>query len=96
LIIEWLPDAEMDLDEIYEFIAEDDPDAADSQIRKIHRQVGGLAKKVSRKGIIGRVNGTMELVILKTPFIAVYRTIPGKYQILRILHSSMNWPNSFK
>jgi len=51
LIIEWLPDAEMDLEEIYDFIAEDDPDAADSQIRRIHGQVGNLTKKVSRKGI---------------------------------------------
>lgn len=96
MIVEWLPDADMDLDEIYEFIVEDDPDAADRQIRRIHGQVGNLAKKVSRKGRIGRVPGTMELVILKTPFIAVYRTVPGKYQILRILHSSQKWPNSSK
>jgi toxin ParE1/3/4 len=96
LIIEWLPDAEVDLDEIFDFLAEDDPDAAGSQIRRIHGQVGKLTKKVSRKGIIGRVGGTMELIILRTPYIAVYRLVPGKCQILRILHSSRQWPNSFK
>ncbi|HBA89832.1 MAG TPA: type II toxin-antitoxin system mRNA interferase toxin, RelE/StbE family [Geobacter sp.] len=96
MIIEWLPDADLDLDEIYEFIAEDDPDAADRQIGRILGQVGKLTEKVSRKGRIGRVPETMELVITKTPFIVVYRTVPGKNQILRVLHCSQKWPKSFE
>lgn len=94
MIIEWLPDAELDLDEIFEFIARDDLDAAYSQIETIHEQVGKMAAKVSRKGISGRIPGTMELVILETPYIAVYRTVPCRYQILRVLHSSRKWPKS--
>jgi addiction module toxin, RelE/StbE family len=95
LIIEWLPDAELDLDEIYDFISEDNPDAADRQIARILGQVEKLPEKVSRKGRIGRVPETMELVITRTPFIVVYRAQPGRIQILRVMHSSLKWPNSF-
>jgi toxin ParE1/3/4 len=96
LIVEWLPDAVLDLDEIFEFIAQDNPDAAYHQIKMIHEQVGKLKEKLGRKGRKGRVPGTMELVIIGTPFVVPYRMMPGKYQILRVLHSSREWPNSFE
>ena len=44
--------------------------------------------EVSRKGKMGRIQGTMELLILGTKYIAVYRETEEEYRILRVLHSS--------
>nr|WP_281175963.1 type II toxin-antitoxin system RelE/ParE family toxin [Edaphobacter aggregans] len=40
----------------------------------------------------GRVEGTRELVIRRTPYIVAYRITRGTVQILRILHDARLWP----
>jgi plasmid stabilization system protein ParE len=47
-----------------------------------------MSADVSRRGKIGRVKDTMELVILRTPYIAVYSDEIHFLRILRILHGS--------
>jgi toxin ParE1/3/4 len=59
----------------------------------IERRVGRLAE-MPRLGRTGRVEGTRELVIPDTPFLAVYE-LEGDQEsvvILRILHSARRWP----
>ena len=46
-------------------------------------------------GRAGRVKGTRELVISKTPYIAVYRIIAEAIVVLRILHGAQQWPDEF-
>jgi toxin ParE1/3/4 len=46
-------------------------------------------------GRTGRVEGTRELVISGTPFIAAYKVEQQKVEILRVLHESQMWPGSF-
>jgi len=43
-------------------------------------------------GCEGRVEGTRELVIGRSPFIAVYRIKGKRIEILRILHGAQRWP----
>ena len=43
---------------------------------------------VSRRGKKGRVAGTMELVILRTPYIAVYVKKGQLLRIIKVLHGS--------
>lgn len=95
MIIKWLPDAAEDVNNIFEYIAKDNIIAASEIILQIKTQVDQLKLKVSRKGRAGRITGTIELVILQTPFITVYRVKGKIIQILRILHSSQEWPDSF-
>lgn len=92
--IEWRPKAERDLDSIVDYIAADNPRAAVAQGDEVYEQVMAL-KDFPEKGRCGRVDGTFESVINRTPYIAVYRIKGGKIQVLRILHSSQPWPNSF-
>ena len=92
--IVWLPRAERDFDSIVEFIAADNPDAAVSQGEEIHEQILGL-ERFPERGRRGRVDGTLELVVLRTPYIVAYRIKVNQVQILRILHSSQTWPASF-
>ena len=92
--IDWRPKAERDLDSIVDYIATDNPRAAVAQGEEVYEQVADL-KNFPERGKRGRVQGTFELVIGRTPYIAAYRIKGNKIQILRILHSSQPWPNSF-
>lgn len=93
MIIEWLPAAQRDFDSIIDYIASDNPLAAIEQGDEIERQVTGLLEH-RQLGRPGRVKGTRELVIVRTPYIAAYRLKRGKIQILRILHGAQQWPGA--
>jgi addiction module RelE/StbE family toxin len=92
--LEWLPKALDDFSEIVDSISDDNPIAAAEQGSEIVSQVSRLAdnQSIGRKG---RVRGTRELIIVGTPYIAVYRIAGASIQILRILHSSRQWPGTF-
>jgi len=93
-LIEWLPAAQRDFASIIDFIATDNPVAAIEQGDEIEAQVSSLLQH-RQLGRTGRVKGTRELVIVRTPYLAVYRIKHGKIQILRILHGAQQWPGSF-
>lgn len=91
MIIEWLPGANQDFESIVEYIADDNPIAAIEQGDEIENQLSLLITH-PKMGHPGRVKGTREIVIVRTPYIAVYR-IKGKIiQILRVLHGAQKWP----
>ncbi len=46
-------------------------------------------------GRLGRVPGTRELIISGLPYILPYIEKNGTIYILRILHTSMKWPENF-
>ena len=94
MIIRWLPAAEADFVAIIDFIAVDNPRAAIEQGDEIEAQIAGLAEHC-RRGRTGRVKRTRELVIVRTPYIAVYRIKESCIQILRILHGARQWPDTF-
>ena len=91
--IEWLPRAISNRDAQLDFIAQDNVSAAIEQGDRIAHQVDQLAAN-PELGRGGRKQGTRELVISRTPFIAVYRVRPKakRIEVLRLLHSSQQWP----
>ena len=91
LIVEWLPAAQRDFDDLVDYIAADHPSAAIAQGDEIEAQVS-LLRDHPRMGRPGRVKGTRELVIVRTPFIAAYRIKGKAIQILRVLHGAQQWP----
>lgn len=70
--VRWLLKAVNDLEDLHEYIAVDDPNAASRQLELILNAVARLSENTSM-GRPGRVKGTRELVIPKTPYIAAYR-----------------------
>lgn len=90
----WSPAARRDFASIVDYIADDDPAAAVEQGDEIQHQVAGLERHHSL-GRPGRVNGTRELIIARTPYIAVYRVLHRRVEILRILHGAQQWPAPF-
>jgi plasmid stabilization system protein ParE len=43
----------------------------------------------------GRVKGTRELVVARTPYIVAYRIHEAEIQILAVLHGAQRWPSAF-
>jgi toxin ParE1/3/4 len=68
LILKWLPTAKQDFEDIVEYIATDNPIAAIEQGDEIEKQLF-LLISYPKMGRPGRVKGTRELVIVRTPYI---------------------------
>ena len=93
MIIRWLKTATRTCFAQLDHIAQDNTAAAVRLDEKIEQQIDLLAQ-YPEMGRIGRVQGTRELVIGRTPFIAVYRVQTGRIEILRILHGAQKWPGN--
>ncbi len=78
-----------------EYIAEDSPMAAADVAQKIWNTTKKLATHPGM-GRPGRVEGTRELIIPGLPFILPYVERAGVIVILRVMHTSMKWPKTFK
>ncbi len=89
--LEWSEFAEADRDEIFDYIEADSPQAAIAVDARIEAAVDGLAKSPGI-GRPGRIEGTRELVIDRTPYIAAYRIAGNAVRVLRVLHGAQQWP----
>jgi toxin ParE1/3/4 len=83
-----------DLDHAVDFIATDKPRAAKRIAGKIWKAARVLAKHPAM-GRPGRVAGTREWVIQGTPYIMAYRVREDSLEVLRVLHTAMEWPDEF-
>jgi toxin ParE1/3/4 len=88
----WSPEAVEDLASLRAYIAADDPAAARRGALHILHNVETLLPRSPEMGRPGRVPGTRELVIPKTPFIVPYRLRGRVIQILRVYHGARRWP----
>ena len=80
-----------DRNKIFDFIEQDDPRAAIFVDERIEEQTKILAQ-FPKCGRQGRVEGTRELVITRTPYIVTYRVLDNAVRILRVLHGAQLWP----
>jgi toxin ParE1/3/4 len=93
MIVKWLDQAFADLDQIFDYILERNPQAALKVYEAIRHQVGMLADH-PQLGRTGRVRGTRELVITGLPYIAAYYLKGQEVRILTVLHTSRKWPQT--
>jgi toxin ParE1/3/4 len=89
--LEWSIFALADREAIFDYIEADSPQAAITVDDRIREQVEELMK-FPELGRAGRVDGTRELVIQRTPYIAAYRIAGNTVRILRVLHGAQIWP----
>lgn len=91
--IEWLPRARAARTEAIEYIARDNPRAALGQLDEIEKQTDMLIEQ-PEMGRPGRIEGTRELVVGRTPFIVIYRIRPRarRIEILHFVHGAQQWP----
>ncbi len=88
--------AETDLDEIFDYIVESNPAAASRTSQIIREKIMQLAD-FPALGRAGRVEGTRELVLTGTSYIAAYRVDRrvNAVVILAVIHASRSWPEEF-
>ncbi len=92
--IVWTRLALSDLNAAYSYIAANNPNAAVDTIDRIEKSVNTL-KQYPEMGRPGRIPGTKELVVNRTPFILPYRVQGEQIEILAVIHAARQWPESF-
>ncbi|MGK6321334.1 type II toxin-antitoxin system RelE/ParE family toxin [Sphingomonas sp. DT-204] len=90
----WSQRALEDRRAIFDYIETDDPRAAVMVDERIEAATWRLVA-YPQSGRIGRVEGTRELVIARTPYITPYRVIGDVVRILRVIHGARIWPDTF-
>ena len=90
----WTLPALNDLEEIQDYIAQESPVAAYRLVADVMDRADSLLSDNPMIGRRGRVNGTRELVMSRTPYIVVYR-VNSRVEILAVIHGAREWPESF-
>ncbi len=88
--LEWRHAARADLLAIVDYIADDNPDAA----QRLKDEIEDKAAKLPdhpRLYRLGRVGGTREMVVLPS-YVVVYAQSEQTVVILRVLHAARQWP----
>ncbi|TCA72153.1 type II toxin-antitoxin system RelE/ParE family toxin [Rhizobium leguminosarum bv. viciae] len=89
----WRAKAESDRKKAIQFITDQNVGAAISQLDEIERQTDLLIDQpeIDRPG---RIDGTRELIISRTSFIAIYRVRQKikQVEILRLVRGAQKWP----
>jgi toxin ParE1/3/4 len=90
----WRRQAERDLEHVFDFVLQHDPDAAWHLCDRIERRVAQL-RDHPFMGRPGRVAGTRELIVAGTPYIVAYRVAASQIDILAVIHAARRWPSTF-
>jgi toxin ParE1/3/4 len=89
--LKWSVLAQQDRETIFDYIEADSPQAAIAVDDRIHAQIETLID-FPEMGRPGRIAGTRELTIQRTPYIAAYLVREDHLLILRLLHGAQMWP----
>ena len=92
--VKWTRKALDNLDSAVEYIAADKPTAATDVALKIWNTAKLLADQPGM-GRLGRLAGTRELIVPGLTYIIPYVEKDGTVVILRVMHTSMKWPERF-
>lgn len=76
---------------IFDYLDERNPQAASANDLAIEKQIERL-RRFPMLGKAGRIEGTRELMIKRTPYFVAYQLERSTVRVLRILHTSQLWP----
>lgn len=93
--IEWTDRATRDLRAAFEYWAQERSLSAAGQMLDTIFSAVEMLERHPAAGRRGRVAGTRELVILRTPFLIAYRIQSERIQLLALLHGARKWPERF-
>ncbi len=94
MTVVWSPRAIRNIRAARSYIARENPVAATVVAERIIQQVEMLLNFSPGIGRPGRIAGTRELVIARTPYVVVYRIAAGNVDILAVIHHARDWPVS--
>lgn len=88
----WTRYALSDRDDIFTFIETENPQAAVLIDERLAAAADRL-KDFPESGRAGRIDGTRELAVPRTPYIITYIVMPDRVRVLRVLHGARLWPD---
>jgi len=91
--VRWSAESIEDLAALRAYIALDRPAAAARVARRIGELVETLLSVNPEAGRRGRVPGTRELAVARTPFVVAYRIRADAVEVIRVLHGARRWPD---
>ncbi len=91
--VRWSANAERDLDAIEAFIGQDNAVVAIETVLGILQRVEDTLPPHPSIGCAGRVSGTRELILTRTPYLVAYRMRDKTIEVLRVLHAARRWPD---
>lgn len=91
LKLKWTRRALEQLVEAQDYIAQDNPSAA-HQIGERIAEATRLLLTQPRMGHRGRVAGTHEWIVQRTPYFLAYKLEDDELIILRVIHGKQHWP----
>jgi len=92
LTLRWTRPALADLIEAQNYIARDNPSAAEAVAQRVWNAAETLREN-PEMGRRGHVPGTREWPVNQTPYLIVYRLKNDAVEILRIWHGRRSWQN---
>ena len=90
--VRWTNPAAGQLEFAFQYIAESNPAAAE----RVANHIVDITEMLGRNpeaGRRGRVSGTREFVVPRTPFVIAYRVSKKTVWILAAYHSARKWPD---
>ena len=87
----WHPGAEEDLEEIVDYIAIDNIDAALKLARRIVGAVEDNLPQSPHMGRPGRVEGTSELIVHEN-YLVIYEVTANAINVLNVIHAARLYP----
>jgi len=91
LRLRWTAPTQQNKNAQIDYITARNPYAAARLDEEIILQVANLQAH-PELGRAGRVAGTRELYINRTPYVVIYRIRNENIEILRVLHTAQQWP----
>ena len=95
MTLRWTRLAASHLESVFEYLAQDNADAAGAAVDRILSAIEALERH-PQMGRSGRVPRTQELVVTGTPFVVAYRVRKDRIEILAVLHGARRWPERFE
>ena len=88
--VDWSKEASTDFLQMLAYLADHDSDIAYTVTQCIETAISSLSQYPT--GRPGRVDGTYEKSVDKTSYIIVYGLGSVRLEVIRIIHTSRNWP----
>ena len=94
-MIRWTEVAAEHLDNAYDYIARSNGEHVATRIAELI--IAAIERLAAHPmlGRPGRVEGTRELVVAKTPFLVAYTIEKDRIVVLAIYHGARQWPSAF-
>jgi toxin ParE1/3/4 len=95
MFVVWAPQSIADLQDIWDYVAEDNPRAATELVCAVRAKAEYLSR-YPRLGRPGRGKQLRYLLVVGTPYFIVYRLSKVDIEIARVIHGARDWPRKPK